>query len=519
MKKDKSVLFPAFLSGMTLMFFLPLSAQGAMQVKAWRVQNSVASDPKVGEKVQLQAEISGGKAPYTLTWRGATAIGPRDAEVTYGIPGHYTIALDVEDAQGEKANTNFWYPVMMKEYLYLKAGFDNGVNSVLYSGKAVFRVHNLPEFKQTTPIPEYSTYHDGGTVVPGCNPEDNKGKSSFDEDLCLKLVEETGKVVHDATATRVTQPSTIVSQNSIKYPPTDKFIYLFHASEERVERDPIKSNEGHATVTFNNIGRIKVWAQILNSQEHLIGETDRVEMNVTAPVFRVNYSTVGSEVKVNITSDPAVDPTLMQYSWVGADYNQIASKPSEGTLRIQPGKTSYPLEVTVQVPHPTNKEIATVKAEYQTAPESTPVKSPVKSPGCDFTSMTSSGRPGRLFNNIRGDYADNGGQATKLKINKACVLITRIETVHWNNGKGATPGTIGLIVNGVNHGPWQARGETVDGVGNVKWIVEPKVEIVPKDGEEIFKVQVIDSDAATWSQNEQTKGRGMTEIQGYIRGE
>ena len=82
---------------------------------------------------------------------------------------------------------------------------------------------------------------------------------------------------------------------------------------------------------------------------------------------------------------------------------------------------------------------------------------------------------------------------------------TEIRTYHWNNGQGATPGTITLVGdNGVIYGPWQASGEPGSGgVANAYWVIEPNVVLGP--GTYI----VADSDPDTWSQNDDTGGRGM----------
>ncbi|MBF0463468.1 MAG: hypothetical protein HQK88_03810 [Nitrospirae bacterium] len=89
--------------------------------------------------------------------------------------------------------------------------------------------------------------------------------------------------------------------------------------------------------------------------------------------------------------------------------------------------------------------------------------------------------------------------------------ITNIMTYHWNNGRGtAAGGTIGLrSANGTMYGPWGVRTTPGQGgVPNAVWIANPNVIIPPGS------YTVIDSDPATWAQNRQSGGRGMTEIKG-----
>jgi len=84
-------------------------------------------------------------------------------------------------------------------------------------------------------------------------------------------------------------------------------------------------------------------------------------------------------------------------------------------------------------------------------------------------------------------------------------LVTSIHTYHWNNGRGATPGTIGLrAANGAIFGPWQAIGEPGQGgLPNAFWVVKPNVTIP------MGTYTVIDSDPGTWAQNADTGGAGM----------
>lgn len=99
---------------------------------------------------------------------------------------------------------------------------------------------------------------------------------------------------------------------------------------------------------------------------------------------------------------------------------------------------------------------------------------------------------------------------SKLDLNTPHV-VTLIRTTHWNAGRGAAPGSIGLRCrDGSQHGPWQARGESgPDGVANAYWIVQPNVQLPAC----VCSVQV--SDPASWSHNEASKKRGFVHIEGY----
>jgi len=87
--------------------------------------------------------------------------------------------------------------------------------------------------------------------------------------------------------------------------------------------------------------------------------------------------------------------------------------------------------------------------------------------------------------------------------------IALVRTYHWNNGKGAGPGTLALLSSdGTQYGPWQATG-TGDGQrSNIMWVVEPKI-VIPAG-----QYTVVDSDPSTWGANNASGGRGFAWING-----
>lgn len=97
---------------------------------------------------------------------------------------------------------------------------------------------------------------------------------------------------------------------------------------------------------------------------------------------------------------------------------------------------------------------------------------------------------------------------TVFTLNEPC-KITSIRNYHYFN-HGVMPGTIALKdQDGTVYGPWQAEGlEGQGNVANASWIVRPNA--VVKAG----TYTVLDSNPATWSQNDQSGGCGFTEIKG-----
>jgi hypothetical protein len=89
--------------------------------------------------------------------------------------------------------------------------------------------------------------------------------------------------------------------------------------------------------------------------------------------------------------------------------------------------------------------------------------------------------------------------------------ITMIQNYHWNNGRGATPGTISLRnEEGEVFGPWWTTGRYGQGgVPDAYWECYPEVIIPPG------RYTVIDSDPGTWAQNAGSQGTGMARIEGF----
>lgn len=75
--------------------------------------------------------------------------------------------------------------------------------------------------------------------------------------------------------------------------------------------------------------------------------------------------------------------------------------------------------------------------------------------------------------------------------------INRIQTLHWNNGQGAKPGSIALQTKDRRLlGPWEAKGvKDEQGLANAYWEAHPGIEL------DAGTYTVLDSDPATWARN------------------
>jgi hypothetical protein len=129
------------------------------------------------------------------------------------------------------------------------------------------------------------------------------------------------------------------------------------------------------------------------------------------------------------------------------------------------------------------------------------------------TTVDTSGPVEEFFSVSSIGAAYNGATPATFTIDQAW-YVTVIHTYHWNDGQGASPGTIGLrAADGTMYGPWQATGsDGQGGVPNANWTVNPNIVIPPGD------YTVIDSDPGTWAQNGETNGAGMSYGSGIRQG-
>jgi hypothetical protein len=114
-----------------------------------------------------------------------------------------------------------------------------------------------------------------------------------------------------------------------------------------------------------------------------------------------------------------------------------------------------------------------------------------------------------FFENSNIGAVDNQGQPPTFTITQAH-LVVNIWTYHWNGGRGATPGRISLKRSeGATYGPWDVTATSGQGgAPNVNWECNPNITIPAGT------YTVIDSDAATWSQNVMSKGFGFSRVRG-----
>lgn len=119
------------------------------------------------------------------------------------------------------------------------------------------------------------------------------------------------------------------------------------------------------------------------------------------------------------------------------------------------------------------------------------------------------GQAATIYDSWNTGFGDNNPTCSPIFTILEPQRITYIDTYHWNYGKGAPGGTIGLRKDdGTLYGPWNV--ETTpgsSGVPNANWIAHPNVIL------SAGSYTVEDSDPATWTQNSESPC-GFTKVMG-----
>lgn len=115
----------------------------------------------------------------------------------------------------------------------------------------------------------------------------------------------------------------------------------------------------------------------------------------------------------------------------------------------------------------------------------------------------------KIFDNWNGGGVSVGGAPVKFSTNGKTYCLAWVATYHWNGGKGAIPGRIGLV--GAN-GSYSGQAVGTDGQGGVpdaNWIATPPAGSQPLLSGEYT---CTDSDPATWAQNDASQHLGFCRV-------
>jgi PKD repeat protein len=139
------------------------------------------------------------------------------------------------------------------------------------------------------------------------------------------------------------------------------------------------------------------------------------------------------------------------------------------------------------------------------------VAAPASSAAPLHASSGCSGTPVKVFDNSNKGGVANGGKAPTFSTNGKSYCLASIVTYHWNNGRGKTPGTVGLTSSTMTASATAMGSLGQSGARNVNWtgtFANPKPVIINGT------YSCVDSDPATWSQNPASAGKGFCVVYG-----
>jgi hypothetical protein len=224
-------------------------------------------------------------------------------------------------------------------------------------------------------------------------------------------------------------------------------------------------------------------------------------------------------------------PAFTKATSVGPETSPPASTVKEGTVSSQentsggdsqqkvftnngnqPQSESTTVKSNAKVPISRNNDADAAKAQLirkQRAKRTAELQSQQASTGLVPGGRTVPVTPGKIFSIGNIDRVINGPyEATSFRTNRT-YTVTLLQTYHWNDGRGAKGGTIGLRnAQGRVYGPWRVTTEGGSGARDVIWICRPN-QALPAG-----TYTVVDSNPDTWSHNQASGGRGFVEVQG-----
>ncbi len=151
------------------------------------------------------------------------------------------------------------------------------------------------------------------------------------------------------------------------------------------------------------------------------------------------------------------------------------------------------------------------RSARQTGTAST-TTSTVRTQAAVNTQLSCTGAEIELFDNDNVGGVLNGGKAPSFSTGGKPYCLVEVTTYHWNNGQGASAGTVvlsgGRGPGARRVGPLRVR-TTAGEAANVNWVASlPATPPVVIDG----TYTVSDSQPSTWSQNSQSHGLGFTQV-------
>lgn len=195
--------------------------------------------------------------------------------------------------------------------------------------------------------------------------------------------------------------------------PLPSLDYIWHGSEG-VTFEPTTSSDGRTFATFERVGEMKIWAQVVK-QGATIAETEQQTVNVLAPSLSIKFdpasgAKAGSKIKATVVATPLVSPKYWTVRWLEpptANREELNDNGSEIRFSGAAGK-SVTLEATANVAF-YGDEIGSVSGSYSLEAGSLDVSARSRGPRPQIWDRASGG----LVDLPDGQYVD--GQEIDLR--------------------------------------------------------------------------------------------------------
>jgi len=252
-------------------------------------------------------------------------------------------------------------------------------------------------------------------------------------------------------------------------------------------------NTGLASGTFTSAGNATISVTVTDSANPAHNATKRFPLRVADPLTITTTSlpiaTQGFFYSTTLTSTGGTAPI---------HWSVVTSVPDDMTL--SDGGTISGISPFTETP------VVQVRATDSSNPPQ--VATSLQMPLYVYSAICT-GESFELFNNSNTGAVSNGGVSPTFSTNGQTYCLSSIVDYHWNNAQGAQPGTIGLMFNSRTVGNWSAVGSAgQNNAPNVNWTAVPDPQVIVMNG----TYKVIDSDPATWSQDQASGGFGFSHV-------
>lgn len=363
---------------------------------------------QLGQPLTFSARTEGGKPPYHHSWSGAEGSGA-SARLTPKKPGELTVEVSASDSAGQTAKASGKLKVEAPKLVL------NGITGqAIYGGKARLSVSGLPGV--TAPADPCA----GRSYTARGECEQNAAGASAEEESPAPIVDgkrctpgascrwlcssnycncvcpptewapgpghcQPGEkkmlcgLDHGKECAKCPVPLKRTPAPSISAPPDRPAgapRYRFNwQSTPGLGFDPATSENAATTVTYDRMGQVKVWCEVLVEDEGAwvpLGETEQLTVSVGPPRFELIFSPpqgqgmVGQPIRASLRASPDVPSSLIDYRWLEpptGNRSELTQPASEIEFRARDANKPVALEALARAPYH-GDEIARISGSY-----------------------------------------------------------------------------------------------------------------------------------------------------------